>query len=130
MRRYPLLRLGVAAGALILAGCAPKRSNRPATNRNVITAVEIEKSGASSALEAVQRLRPHFLSTRGAQSIQDPNPPLPIVYLDGARLGLPNSLAMISAASVATIEYLSSIDASARYGMGHQGGAILVTSRR
>ena len=131
MRRHHWTWLPVLVAALVLSACGPKKTDRrPMTSRNVLTATEIERTNAATALDAVQALRPHFLNTRGAQSIQDPNPPQPIVYLDGMRLGLPSTLSMITASSVVTIEYVNSIEASSRYGMGHGGGAILVTTRR
>lgn len=131
MRVYRLLRLPMLAGALMLSACSTKRTDsRPVLSRNILTSAEIDKTNAVSALDAVQSLRPHFLNTRGSQSIQDPTPIQPVVYLDGMRLGPPSTMAMINASSVITIEYISSIEASSRYGLGHQGGAILVTTRR
>ena len=131
MRRYHWTWLPVLVTVMMLSGCSTKRSERrPLASRNILTATEIERTNAATALDAVQTLRPYFLTTRGSQSIQDPTPPQPVVYLDGMRLGPPNTLSMINASSVVTIEYLSSIDASSRFGMGHGGGAILVTTRR
>ncbi len=131
MRRHHWTWLSVLAAAMLLSACSAKRSERRSMpSRNVLTSTEIERTNASTALDAVQTLRPFFLTTRGSQSIQDPNPPQPVVYLDGMRLGPPSTLAMVNASSVITIEYLGSIDAGSRFGMGHGGGAILVTTRR
>lgn len=131
MRRNHWLLVPMLGGALILSACSTKRTDsRPVLSRNILTSAEIDKTSAVTALDAVQSLRPHFLNTRGSQSIKDPTPVQPVVYLDGMRLGAPSSLGMINASSVITIEYISSIEASSRYGLGHQGGAILVTTRR
>lgn len=123
-------RVPVILAAVALSACSARQGGRPISSRNILTATEIERTNASTALDAVQTLRPYFLTTRGSQSIQDPNPPRAVVYLDGMRLGPPNTLAMINASSVVTIEYLSAIEASSRFGMGHGGGAILVTTKR
>lgn len=124
----------VARAALILAlatvGCSSSTHRSPPRDRNLITADEILRSNATTALEAVERLRPGFLTTRGATSIQDPNPPTPIVYLDGIRYGIAQSLSSIPAIGIATIQYLPPIEAGMRYGLGHDGGAILVVSKR
>ena len=117
---------------LVLAtvGCASSGSHAARRDRNLITADEIAHSNANTAYEAVERLRPNFLTTHGAQSIQDPSPPTPIIYLDGVRYGALGSLTTIPATGIATIQYLSPIEAGMRYGLGHEGGAILVVSKR
>ena len=131
MRVCHWLRVSMLVGALPLSACSTKRTERrPVLSRNILTSAEIDKTNAVSALDAVRSLRPHFLNTRGSQSIQDPTPIQPVVYLDGMRLGPPSTMAMINASSVMTIEYISSIEASSRFGLGHQGGAILVSTRR
>ncbi|NUQ21991.1 MAG: hypothetical protein HOQ09_13665 [Gemmatimonadaceae bacterium] len=121
-----------AALALVLAatGCVSAGASRAAKrDRYLITSDEIVRSNASNAMEAVERLRPAFLTTRGPTSIQDPSPPTPIIYLDGIRYGSTRSLATIPALGIATIQYLPPIEAGMRYGLGHEGGAILVVTK-
>ncbi len=123
-------RIAIVAAALIgLAGCGPHATHAAAQNRNLITADEIERSNASNAMEAVERLRPAFLRTRGAQSIRNAEPPTPIVYVDGMRYGTLQTLSTIPAISIFSIEYMNAIDASQRFGMGHEGGAIVINTR-
>ena len=119
----------VAAALIGLAGCGPHATHAASQNRNLITADEITRSNASNAMEAVERLRPSFLRTRGAQSMQNSEPPTPIVYVDGMRYGTLQTLATIPALSIFSIEYMNAIDASQRFGMGHEGGAIVVSTR-
>lgn len=124
-------RLAIAAAALLAIGaCKPNPHTKVAPrNRNMITADEIAKSNASNAYEAVERLRPAFLQTRGPQSIQNTAPPTPNVYVDGMLYGAVQSLQSLPAMSIIMIEYMNAIDATQRFGMGNDGGAILVTTR-
>lgn len=125
MRRITI----VAAALLIVAACAGTKSRRVAPDRNMITADEIDRANASNAYEIVERLRPAFLRTRGAESLQNPAPPTPIIYLDGMRYGTLQTLASVPAIGIVSIQYLNAIDATQRFGFGNEGGAILITTK-
>ena len=115
---------------LAFVACGPTKSGRAAPqSRNLITADEIAKSNASNAYDAVERLRPAFLQTRGPQSIQNTAPPTPMVYVDGMRYGALQSLMSLPTISIISIQYLNALDATQRFGMGNDGGAILVTTK-
>ena len=123
-------RITIIAAALIgLVGCGPHATHVVPQNRNLITSDEIARSNATNAMEAVERLRPSFLRTRGAQSMQNTEPPTPIVYVDGMRYGTLQTLSTIPALNIFSIEYMNAIDASQRFGLGHEGGAIVVNTR-
>jgi len=97
---------------------------------NLITDEQIASSGAGTAFEAVQQLRSRWLQTRGPTSIQNPDPPTPVVYVDGQRLGGVGSLHQISAQHVAEMRFINARDATTRYGTGHTGGVIRVSTQR
>lgn len=120
-----------AAAVLTVAACSGgAKAARPAPrNRNLITADEIATLNVSNAYEIVERLRPAFLRTRGAQSTINPDPPTPKVYLDGVPLGALGSLFNISANAVVSIQYMDAIEATQHFGMGTGGGAILVVTK-
>ena len=124
MRNFVLV-----VAALVSLACGSKAPRVPAPDRNLITADEIAKSNGSTAYEVVERLRPAFLRTRGSQSIQNPTPLSPIVYLDGMRYGPVSSLAQIPAMGIVSIQYMNAVDASQRFGLGNEGGAILVATK-
>jgi len=118
------------AALLVFAACGPTKSGRAAPqNRNLITADEIAKSNASNAYEAVERLRPSFFQTRGSQSIQNTAPPTPMIYVDGMRYGTVQSLMSLPTISIISIQYMNALDATQRFGIGNDGGAILVTTK-
>ena len=123
-RNAVLLAFALAVG---LAGCASGGggSSRPAgATSNRIVRAELEPLGQVDALQAVQRLRSRWVQARGAAS------DTPILYVDGTRRGSADELRFIRTADIEMMEYLNAGDATTRYGTGHMGGAILVTSVR
>ena len=125
MRTLSLLAL------FLLAACAPGRFARtaPYYAREVITADELTASTATDLYEAMRLLRPTWLRSRGPLSLHGSVSALPIVYVDGHRMGDVSWLVSIPALSVAEARFLSSSDATTRWGTGHASGAILVVTK-
>jgi hypothetical protein len=119
----------VIAATMVFAGCASGENStaNARADRTTITQEEMSKTGARDALTAVQTLRPHWLSVRGASSIHQQESVK--VYLDGSLMGGPEHLRQLSTQSIASIRHLSGLDASQRYGLDHGQGAILVFTR-
>ena len=117
-----------------LAGCkssseAPRAAASGA--RNLITRDEITKSRVSTAYDAVARMRPNFLRSHGPTSSRQPRSEMYAkVYVDGSSMGGLDQLKGISATMVESIEFLPAHDATTRFGTGHEGGAIMVSTRR
>jgi hypothetical protein len=125
----PLRLVAAIAAAAAIAACASggsSPSGASATQNvgapdgrrsgDVLTQSDIERAGVSTAFDAVQRLQ------SSAQYA--------VVYLDGAQVGGPEALRRISATDVRSILYLRAADATTRYGTGHEGGAILVETKK
>jgi len=116
---------------LALIGCA---GHRPAPgvrhDPNLITEEEIVASHATSAYDAIHKLRGNFLSNRGKLSFYGEASSMPTVYLDEQRFGDVGILATISADVIATIRLYRSWDATTRYGMNNMGGVIAITTRQ
>jgi hypothetical protein len=131
-----LTRIAFAAvlvsSQMTLAACASGGSGSAATRQpDLISRAEIVESGASDALEIVERLRPQFLRPRGGLSIRDggaPSPPQ--VFVDGLELGGPDVLRDIPASSVMEIRYERNRDTEVRLGSGQHGGVIHVRTGR
>lgn len=98
-------------------------------SRDILTQSEIQEAGVGTTYDVVQRLRPAWLRTRSSGSVRS-TPQYAIVYLDGARIGGLEALRRVNATDVSTIRYLSAPDATTRYGTGHEGGAILVETKK
>lgn len=119
MNKYFLFLIFVA----LLFACAPKTitEGRTSRNRNVILREEFVNTTALNAYEIIRNIRPQWLRTRGI--------PTPIaVYINEIQDTL-DSLRLLQTESIVKMEYLNANQASARYGIGHGSGAILVTIR-
>lgn len=146
------MRTALIALALFLptAGLAAQSPTRPASGTRTVEAggstlrpptparariVELEELQAmdagSTALTAIRRLRPEFLARHA--------PPRPgeagetgyaVVYLDGTRLGGPETLETIPLSLVYRIRFLRASEAAAWVGREHRGGVIAVSTTR
>jgi hypothetical protein len=114
------------------AAVGASRSTR--RNPEIIDVAEISSraSEAANALQIVQKLRPQMLQGRGVSSPTDVNGETsrPKVYVDNVSYGDLGSLSNVIATQVLEIRYLNSRDATTRWGTGHMGGVILVTTKR
>ena len=129
-----MLRYALLIGIALTGACAPHNtgaaSSAPSTrSRNTILADEIKGVSVATAYDAVVRLRPSWLRSRGPISVQQPGAGQVVAYLDGVRVGGADALARIPVSNIVQIEYLSGYDATTRFGVGHDGGAILVRTR-
>lgn len=120
-------------GLGIVAACASQGTGTSDNRRtDVISRSEIVESGASTALEVVEMLRPQFLLPRGGTSIRDGagggQPPQ--VFVDGLELGGPDVLREIPASTVVEIRYERNRDTETRLGSGQYGGVIHVKTGR
>jgi hypothetical protein len=120
----------VVAGACASSGTAANSSTTP-TNRDIISESELPTTGTESAWDAIQRLRPHFLRTRPAESysletnggVSGPAP-APALIVNGQRIGEISDLHRIAATTVKSVRYYSIEQAKRKFGMQYQGGAI------
>lgn len=117
------LALGLLACAATQGGTGPRRS------ASVLTADEIVEAGVTTAYQAVELLRPQWLTTRASPTRANMNTAPPMLYLDGIRLNDFRELQRIRASEVERMEFLRPSDATNRFGTNHDGGAILITTR-
>jgi len=123
-----LLAAATFAGACASSSAASGPSAATTRTRSdVITAEELAKVDAPNAYLAVQRLRPQFLQTRGQTTIMGSSAIQ--VYVDGTRMGGLESLQQIPTNDVKEIRWLSSSEATQRFGTGNAQGAIVVTRK-
>ena len=128
MRVVPSTRFLVAALALTFAsvGCASGGGSSDGTPRGSSTRIIEAELAALQQLDvftAIQRLRPNWLRSRSGVE--------PAVVIDGTRqAGGISSLRSMRTSEFMELEYMSSSDATTRYGTGYDGGAILLTTKR
>jgi outer membrane receptor protein involved in Fe transport len=134
------------AAVLVSSGChhvpqqpANAESQHSSDGRRVISADLIEKSGARTAWEALQRTVPFFtfndnnrggtsrIEHRGRSSIVLRDQP--IILIDGIELNDFGSLTSMPASDIDEIEVLTGIDATTYYGTGASKGVIRIRTR-
>lgn len=132
-------RLCAVAVLLSVAACAGNNSsaaratgNEAARSSDIITAAELSNPTvvAGNALEAVRRLRPRFLTTRGSGSIRTSDAGSVHVSLDGGPLQALSFLSRMRPAEIAEIRYLSASQAAQQFGTASgTGGVMLVKTK-
>jgi hypothetical protein len=111
-----------------LAGCTAAASGaRGSPDR--ITREQLETLEVVSAYEAIQRLRPTWLQTRGPTSITG-GVAVPRVHINDSRQASLDDLRTLSTTSVESMQYFNASDATTLFGTGYPGGLIEVRTRR
>jgi hypothetical protein len=127
MRRvqHSLLSLALAIG---LAGCASPRTGRaaPRVDRSIITQAELLERHFNNAYEAVEALRSNWLKARGPDSFSSPS--IVLVYMDEVRLGDVTTLRSVEPGVIGSIQHFDGPSATARWGIGHGAGVILINT--
>lgn len=115
----------VAVTGLFLA-CASTTAQTGTTRgpRNVLTQEQLVTTNKTSLYEAIERLRPEWLSSRGPASATNLEPAVASVYMNGTMLGKAEYLREMRVLDVTEVRYWDAGQASARFGMGHPRGVI------
>lgn len=120
-----------AAAVLLIAvsacaGNSGRRADR-AYDSSVLSEEKLTDAHFLTLYDAIEALRPSWLKARGPDSIY--NPTSVLVYVDGNKFGEVGSLRSIDPASIRYVQFLDGLAASARWGLGHGAGVILVVSQ-
>jgi hypothetical protein len=133
----------LATTACASSGSSASTSGAPKPGPNLITSDEIVRANVQNGFEAVQKLRPAMLRPRQMASANGQGGAMKdaptgssvsagevMVYMDNTRLGDLEQLRGITASSIASIRYFSASEAQTKWGSGHAGGVIEVTTKR
>jgi hypothetical protein len=116
--------------ATLLVGCARATQGASAgASRNVLTQAQLAATESGNVYDAIAKLRPDWLSSRGPTSVTDATPAVASVYMNGNLLGKAEYLRSVSFVDVTSVRYWDAGQASARFGMGHPRGVIEITRR-
>jgi hypothetical protein len=118
--------LGALSALSILTACA---SAGTLHDPNVITAPELTRSGAAKVYDAIRRLRPEMLRSRGSGALTYFAIRKPLVAVDNTLVGGVEVLRAMDIEQVARIESVGPWAAAKRYGMTFGDGVLLVTQR-
>lgn len=123
----------VVTVALLTLACSSSGRSSESNARNrgaVITAEELATTAELDAFDAVRRLRPMWLRTRGPVSMSLQGRAGIRVYVNGSRRGQLDVLRSFRATDIESITYLSAPEATTRFGIDHSDGAIMVILKR
>ncbi|HSL71849.1 MAG TPA: hypothetical protein VK864_16495, partial [Longimicrobiales bacterium] len=84
---------------------------------------------SANLYDAVEKLRPEWLTSRGPTSVTDPTPTMASVYMNGQQLGKAEYLRDVLVADVTEVRFWPAGQAAAKFGMGHPRGVIELTRR-
>ena len=125
-RRATVVLTLAVAGACASSGSATTQAGSSARrgSSTTLTQEELAETRTVNVYDAIQRLRPQWLTSSGVRRGATGDPTQ--VYLDSNRYGTIESLRGLSLGGVQEIRFLSASEATNRWGTGHTGGAILV----
>jgi hypothetical protein len=108
-----------------LAACASAASPRSGGAKSTrLTQEELAATNSGNLYDAISKLRPEWLTSRGPTSATDPTPTAVHVFVNGTLLGDVDYLRQVQWTEVNGIRYWDAGQASARFGMGHPRGVI------
>ena len=125
-------RLAVTALALVTAGfglipvpaVAQKRERDKITREEILNSSQKERD----LLVVIRGLRPHFVAPpRGVRSMGGGRTGPTVLYVNGNKMGDLSMLRQILATDVFEVRYMDPSKAENEFGIGHSGGAVLVT---
>jgi hypothetical protein len=93
---------------------------------NVLTSEQVVRY--QNALQAVQTMRSQWLRGRAPGDLDSPGGDVK-VYRDGIRMGGVETLQSMPTDGIAYIRFYNGIQASQRWGLGHENGVIFVSSQ-
>jgi hypothetical protein len=124
-------RRAIFLTVLLASGCAPARNVIPGDyNPFIISEYELNQSATNNALDAIRRLRPQWLNYQAPTSVSNPNPPLPVVYVDESFVGEMNTLNQMMISQLESISFYKAPEAMLKFGTNRSGGVIAVTTKK
>ena len=128
--------MGLLTRATILLACGLLACARPSSptqaapsSRTTLTQSQLSATNARNLYEAIEKLRPDWLTSRGPTSVTNEAPTVASVYMNGTMIGKADALRDIPILEVTEVRYWDVGQASARFGMGHPRGVIELTRR-
>jgi hypothetical protein len=113
------------------SGCAFQRATGdPSYDPAVITQAELDSCHAASAFDAVSKLRPMFLQSRGKLDVAPGTlPAMPRVYVDDQYYGEAGTLREIPSSSILSIRFYTAAEAQYKFGRGNEAGVINIFTK-
>ncbi|HUF68895.1 MAG TPA: TonB-dependent receptor plug domain-containing protein [Longimicrobiales bacterium] len=116
------------------AACASRTGGTTASAaRNLVSQEELAETNARYVYQALERVRPSWLSSRGPagmSNVRETSEAVASVYINGSRMGDIEFLRQYAVRDAQEVRFYEPGEASARFGMGNPRGVIEVIPRR
>ena len=122
------LRLLPAALLILSLGCQSHRVANARPDPERLSQEEMLREHFTNVYDAVASLRSAWLIVRGTDSFTKPSQVW--VYYDETRLGGVDEMRAVIVNSVASVRHYNGVDATMRWGVGHNAGAIQILSHK
>jgi hypothetical protein len=122
-------RLIILAVVVLAGACSSGRKTAavPRLDRDVMTGEEMTRAHFITVFDAIEALHPPWLSARGPDSFASPS--VVQVYLDNVKLGGVSTLRNVDPHAIRYIRRFDGVAATARWGVGHGAGVILISTQ-
>ena len=117
--------------AALLVGCVStaNRGGSGGGSGTTLTREQLSTTNADNLYEAINKLRPNWLTSRGPTSVTDATPTGVDVFMGNTLLGKADYLQQVRPGDVTEVKYWDPGSAAARFGMGHPRGVIEITRK-
>ena len=122
------LRLLPAALLILSLGCQSHRVANARADPERLSQEEMLREHFTNVYDAVASLRSAWLNVRGTDSFMQPSQVW--VYYDETRLGGVDEMRAVIVNSVASVRHYNGVDATMRWGVCHNAGAIQILSHK
>ena len=121
----------VTLSTTVVAACASatQQATSDKPGRNQLTRDQLTAANTTNLYDAINKVRPEWLSSRGPTSVTNSTPTSVDVFMNGSMLGRAEALKDIGVLDVTQVRYWDAASASARFGMGHPRGVIELTRK-
>jgi hypothetical protein len=126
-RILAVLALATICVAVGCASTAPGRNSRG--NSAQITESELAATNSDNLYDAIVKLRPDWLTTRGPKSVTDMTLSSVDVVMNGTTVGNVDYLREVRLLDVSGVRFWNAGQAATRFGMGHPRGVIELIRR-
>jgi hypothetical protein len=120
------------AGLWMITGCAQATQGAAGAARGSgaqLNREQLAEVNSDNLYDAIAKLRPEWLTSRGPTSVTNGTPSVVDVYMNGTMLGKADYLREVRLLDVTEVRYWDAGQASARFGMGHPRGVIEITRK-
>ena len=125
-----LLTAFVLASSCLFVACASATSGQGSrSSSNTITGAQLQATNSDNLFDAISKLHPEWLNTRGPKSATDMTLASVDVVMNGSVVGSTDYLREVRALDVSSVRYWDAGQAATRFGMGHPRGVIELIRR-